>query len=41
MTDLEKYQNSSYEDLVQELSAAIKSKVDLLKDLSKAGKEYS
>ena len=38
--DLERYQNASYEDLVQDLSAAIKAKVDLLKDLSKASKEY-
>ena len=39
LMDLERYQNASYEDLVQDLSAAIKAKVDLLKDLSKASKE--
>lgn len=39
LTDLERYQNSTYEDLVQDLSAAIKAKVDLLKDLTRAGKE--
>jgi hypothetical protein len=39
VNDLERYQNSSFEDLVQDLSAAVKAKVDLLKDLSKANKE--
>ena len=37
--DLEKYQNQSMEDLVLDLNAAIKAKVDLLKDLSKAARE--